>query len=93
MNKDYSVKKKYVEQKYQLGVTTYENGVEKTQKKPLCEIPMMIGGQEWTISKLVQVLEEREQAWQVRVKFLEEENAKLNQALEKTIKDLITRGL
>ena len=87
MNKDYSVKKKYVEQKYQLGVTTYENGVEKTQKKPLCEIPMMIGEQEWTISKLVQEYE-KTKLQADKVPILEEQIKILKEAVNSVVETL-----
>ena len=60
-NNDYSIKKAYAEQKGQISLNVYENGVEKIKKTPLCEIPMVVDDKVVDLVWLVRKVREQEE--------------------------------
>lgn len=95
-NNDYSIKKLYAEQKHQIQIFVYENGVEKTKKIPLCDVRMVVDDEVVDVAWLVREAREQKKINQAvldEVRLLKEENAKMKETIETTIRNLITGGL
>ena len=96
MNNDYTIKKAYAEQKHQIQIYVYENGVEKTKKIPLCDVRMVVDDE---VVDLVWLIREAREQKKINVVLrdeigkLKEENVKMKETIESTIRNLITGGL
>lgn len=96
MNKDYAIKKSYANQKNQVPVNYFVNGVKKQKEQPLCFVEFMVGNELWTVEKLIHTVQGQAELigqLQTANEVLGREVAKNKEALKKTVRDLITGGL